>query len=230
MQGRHPRQIALLADGTVIASYRQSPQSSENLYQLKPNAQQSCSREQQYTNLSDASGATATDFAVSPDGTQLAFLEVDPAAQDASAWMAGSSQLPGGYLYVVPVAGGTPQQASSDPAIYGPRWIGGGTALEFTRLDGIIAATGRLATSVVVVSPDGGPEQVVAQGDGVSTFVSTSGNAACSVVAPGRIGPGGAAGAVFGLATIAALGVRGHRRERRGQGRGAKSRAPSRHA
>src|SRR4029077_19986709 len=81
-KGVTPRQIAMLDDGTVIASYRPTAQSSENLYQLKPNAQQICTREQQYTNLSSADGATATDFAVSPDGTQIAFLQIDPGAQD----------------------------------------------------------------------------------------------------------------------------------------------------
>jgi hypothetical protein len=226
-KGITPRQIALLGDGTVIASYRQSPQGGENIYQLKPNAQQSCTREQQYTTVTSSSAATATDFAVSPDGTQLAFLALDPDQQDASAWMQGSTQLPGGYVYVVPVAGGTPQQISNDPAIYGPRWIGGGTALAFTRLDGVVASTGRLATSVVVVSPDGGAEQVVAEGDGITTFVSTSGNAACSVVGPGQPGRGGAAGAVFGAAGLIALAVRGQRRNRRGRRRRAKSPATS---
>jgi hypothetical protein len=213
-KGVTPREIAMLDDGTVIASYRPTPQSSENLYQLKPNAQQTCTREQQYTNLSSAEGAAATDFAVSPDGTQIAFLQIDPGTQDASAWTQGSSQLPGGYVYVVPVTGGTPRQVSPDPALYGPRWIGGGAALVFTRLDGVAGNVGRLATSVVVVSPDGGGDHVVAQGDGVSTFVSTSGNAACSVVGSERLGRGsGGAGAAlwFGLA------VGGTLRRRRGR-------------
>ncbi|HEY4014627.1 MAG TPA: hypothetical protein VGM06_14895 [Polyangiaceae bacterium] len=224
-KGVTPRQIALLADGTVIASYRQSSQSPENLYQLKPNAQQVCSREQQYTNLSNASGASATDFAVSPDGTEIAFLALDPAQQDPSPWLEGSSQLPGGYLYAVPVGGGTPQQVSNDPALYGPRWIGGGTALEFTRLDGVVGSAGRLATSVVVVSPDGGAEQVVAAGDGISNFVSTSGNAACDVAGAEGLGRGSAAAAGFGVAAVAAFGVRGRRRNGRGQRRPTESRA-----
>ena len=180
-RGVTPREIARLHDGTVIASYRLSPQSSENLYQLRPDTQLDCLQEREYTNLSDSGSATATDFAVSPDETQIAFLQIDPSLQDASPWMQDGSQLPGGYVYVVPVAGGTPQLVSNEPAVYGPRWIGGGSALVFTRLDGVTAA-GKLATSVVVVSPDGGDRRIVAQGDGVSTFVSTSGNAACDVV------------------------------------------------
>jgi hypothetical protein len=177
-----PREIAILADGTVLASYRDSPGGSEDLWQLKPDAQRNCTHEQQYTHLSDAGASIATDFAVSPDGTQIAFLQIDPSTQDASPWMQGSSQFPGGYVYVTPVTGGAPKQVSKDPALYGPRWIAGGTALVFTRLDGF-SATGRAATSVVVLAPDGGGGHAIAQGDGVSTFVSTSGNAACSVVA-----------------------------------------------
>ena len=229
-KGVTPRQIALLADGTVIASYRQSQQLGENIYQLKPNAQQSCSREQQYTTLSNSSAATATDFAVSPDGTQLAFLGLDPEQQDASAWMQGSTQLPGGYLFVVPVGGGTPLQVSNDPVLYGPRWIGGGTALEFTRLDGVVGATGRLATSVVVLAVDGGSEHVGASGDGVTTFVSTPGNAACSVAGSAELGRGSVSGAAFGAAGLLAFCVRGQRRDRRGRRRGPKSRATSKRA
>jgi hypothetical protein len=192
-QGVIPREIAMLSDGTIIASFRQTRQASENLYRLKPDAQQNCSFEQQYTNLSEARSSTATDFAVSPDERQIAFLQIDPATQDASPWMQGSSQLPGGYLYVVPVAGGTPTQLSSAPFIYGPRWIGGATALVLTRLDGYFSSTGGLATSVLVVAPDGGGVQVVAQGDGVATFVSTSGNAGCSAAGASAPGAGGAA-------------------------------------
>jgi hypothetical protein len=210
--GVTPREIAMLADGTVIVSYRPTSQSSENLYQLKPNAEQNCTREQQYTSLSSSGSASATDFAVSPDGTQIAFVQIDPSSQDASPWLQGSSQFPGGYVYVVPVAGGTPKQISSDPALYGPRWIGGGTQLVYTRLDGVTGSSsmGRLATSVVVVSPDGGGKHVVAQGDGVSTFVSTSGNAACDVA--GGVGTERGAWGVGAMIAAAGGGVRRRRK------------------
>jgi len=184
-KGVTPREIAMLRDGTVIVSYRPTVESSENIHLLKPDAQQNCYHEQEYTNLLDSGTSVATDFAVSPDETQIAFLEMNATAPDASPWTSGSSTLPGGYVYVVPVAGGTPVLVSSDPAIYGPRWIGGGSALVFTRLDGVAPTTGRPATSVVVIGLDGGTERVVAQGDGVSSFVSTSGNAACGVSASG---------------------------------------------
>lgn len=193
-KGVTPREIAMLRDGTVIVSYRPTLDSSENIHLLKPDAQQNCYHEQQYTNLLDSGTSVATDFAVSPDETQIAFLEMDTTSQDASLWTTpgGGSTLPGGYVYVVPVAGGTPVLVSSDPAIYGPRWIGGGSALVFTRLDGVAPTTGRPATSVVVIGLDGGPARIVAQGDGVTSFAATSGNAACGVSPSGARGATGA--------------------------------------
>jgi hypothetical protein len=185
--GVPPRQIAMLNDGTVIAAFRQTPGSGEDIYLLKPNISQDCVVEQRYTSSPDAGTSAATDFAVSPDGKWLAFVALDPTTQDAAPWAIPMGGLyPGGYVYVVsigvPADGGTPQpqQVSSEPAMYGPRWIGGGTRLVFTRLDDP-GTGGAPATSVVVVSPDGGGEQVIASGDGKSTFVSTSGSGGCSV-------------------------------------------------
>ncbi|MBV9948323.1 MAG: hypothetical protein JOZ69_15840 [Myxococcales bacterium] len=200
--GVTPREIAMLDDGTVLASYRDSPQSAENLFLLKPDAQRNCVHEQQYTHVAGGSSSIATDFAVSPDGTLIAFLQLDAATQDTSPWMTAGGQLPGGYLYVVPVAGGTPVKVLNDPALFGPRWVAGGTGLVFTRLDGVAPASGREATSVVYVMPDGGSKHTVVQGDGVSSFVSTSGNAACSI-GRGSLGsraPGGGFGIAIGIA------------------------------
>jgi hypothetical protein len=210
--GVTPRQIAMLRDGTVIAGYRQMPGSGEDIYLLKPNSSQTCIIEQKYTSSSDAGAATATDFAVSPDGQWLAYLALDPTVQDASPWSRSPADMyPGGYVYLVPIAppdGATPQpqRVSSEPAMYGPRWIGGGTRLVFTRLDG----TGGVApaTSVVVESPDGGGETVIARGDGVQSFVSTSGSAGCS--ASGRPRP--EESGVAALCALAAVGSAAARR------------------
>jgi hypothetical protein len=208
--GVTPREIAMLSDGTLIVSYRQTPSSSENLYQLKPDAQRRCTQEHQYTALSDSGTSIATDFEVSPDGTSIAFLELDTSFDDASTWtQGGGAQLPGGYVTVVPVAGGTPRRVSSDLALYGPRWIGGGTALVFTRLDGVPSSTGLPATSVVVIAPDGGAGHVVARGDGVSTFVATSGNAACDCAGVGLPNRWG----IWGLGVVVVIGIAARRRE-----------------
>jgi hypothetical protein len=210
--GMVPREIAILSDDTVIASYRQTATSPENLVHLKSTSG-TCDVELTYTSLGNVSGAIATDFAVSPDGTQIAFLQVDPSSGPAAGpWATESNdaaaQLPGGYVYIVPVNGGTPKQVSATPAIYGPRWIGAGRSLIFTGLRGLTSA-GLLETSVVVVQTDGTGQAIVATGDGVSTFVSTSGNAACNSAPGGRGAP--LAGALLSLAAIAQL-VRRRRR------------------
>lgn len=192
-KGTTPREIAMLRDGTVVASYRPTADASENIHLLKPDAQQNCYHEQQYTNLVDSGASVATDFAVSPDETQIAFLQLDTTSQDASPWVDGDSHLPGGYVYVVPVGGGTPTLVSNEPAVYGPRWIGAGSALVFTRLNGVVGAKGRPATSVVVIGLDGGADRIIAQGDGIASFVSTSGSAACGVSGGGARDARGAA-------------------------------------
>jgi hypothetical protein len=202
--GVAPREIAMLAGGAVVAGYRQAPQSAENIYLLKPDATQTCQIDKNYTqNLSDAGASLATDFAVSPDGKRIAFLWRDQSTTSSSLWLQGpTGQLPGGRLYVVPVDHSVPPQpVSTEPAYYGPRWIGGGTALVFTRLDGVTQnGAGYPATSVIVIRPDGSGEQVIATGDGVTTFVSTSGNAACNL---GSASVPGSIAALFCAALVA---------------------------
>jgi hypothetical protein len=219
-----PRRFAVLADGSVVASYRLTPTSPEDLVHLKVTGGQ-CALVKNYTNLPARSDAVATDFDVSPTGT-IAFLKIDPTTQDAGAWQepggggdAGAGPvLPGGYVYTVDVSGNTPAQMISPwPALFGPRWIGAGDALVFTRLDGIVGTLGNggtLATSVVVVSPTGSVSNVVAKGDGVNSFVSTNGNASCAMV-PGRRGE--AVAAVFAALVALAGGLRVRSRKRPGR-------------
>jgi hypothetical protein len=214
-----PRQFAILADGSVIASYRATASGPEDLVHLTVSGGQ-CTPSTNYTSLPSASGGVATDFDVSPDGTQIAFLEINPTTQDAGPWAQGSSQLPGGYVFVVPVVGGTPKPVSPVPAMFGPRWIGGGAWLVFTRLDGVtdggaVGSGGTVASSVVIVPAAGGTiSSVVASGDGVSSFVSTSGSGACSAAPVGRGGGAGAWGAA-GLVSLVALASLRRRRRRR---------------
>jgi len=213
-----PRQFAILADGSVIASYRATASGPEDLVHLTVSGGQ-CTPSTNYTSLPATSGAVATDFAVSPDGTQIAFLEINPTTQDAGPWAQGSSQLPGGYVFVVPVVGGTPKPVSTVPAMFGPRWIGGGAWLVFTRLDGVtdggaVGSGGTVASSVVIVPAAGGTiSSVVAKGDGVSSFVSTSGSGACSAASVGL--GGGAASAAAGLVSLVAVASLRRRRRRR---------------
>jgi hypothetical protein len=198
--GVTPREIAMLPDGTVIASYRDSREGSEDMYRLKPDVLLRCVHEVRYT-MGTSTASVATDFALSPDGTEIAFLQRESLDLDAGPWPEG---IPGGYLFVAPVSGDAPVQISTERVLYGPRWIAGGAALSFTRFDGIATPTGDIASSVVVVGVDGGSERIIASGDGVHSFVSTSGSAACSA-ASGRRGESlpGTMGALLGaLASI----------------------------
>jgi MYXO-CTERM domain-containing protein len=207
-----PRQFAFLPDGSVIAAYRPTPNSAEDIVHLKPMGGSGgpCALITNYTSLSGGFTSIATDFALSPDNppSMIAFLRLAPALGDSvTPWLQGGAQLPGGYLYTVPVAGGMLNKLTPDPALLGPRWIGGGTQVVFTRIDGVSDA-GNLATSVVVVTPQGMELPPVARGDGVTTFVSTSGNAACGV------SPGNAAGGAAGLIGLVGLAAFARRRRR----------------
>jgi len=204
-----PRQFTILPDGSIIASYRLTPTSAEDLVHLQV-VGGTCSLVTNYTQLGGGASSIATDFSISPDGSTIAFLRLDPSAGDSvTPWALGGAQLPGGYLYTVPTIGGNVHQVSTQPALFGPRWIGGGAQIVFTRLDGVTAG-GNLMTSVVVTTPGNGSPSVVASGDGVNTFVSTSGNAACGI-SPGNAARGGAGLiALVGLAAYA-------RRRRRGR-------------
>jgi hypothetical protein len=195
------REFEFLPDGTVIASYRTSTAAPENLYHLS----KTCGTMHQYTSLSDSAASVASDFAISPDGTTLAFLGIDPAVQDAALAIA----LGGGYVFTAPVDGSSaPIQVTNRPALYGPRWIAGGTLLVFTRFDSEPDG-GFLSTSAVVISPDASTGKAVATGDGYTT----TGNGACSMAwigSGGRaVGPG-----AFSLLSLAAI-ARFLRRKRR---------------
>jgi hypothetical protein len=158
--GVTPREIAMLADGTVIAAYRDPTLGpGENIVGLTRSAYNLCSHD--LYAIGPSSASIATDFALSPDGTELAFLWRDPPQGDGAAWPAG---LPGGYVFVMPVSNPVPVQVSNERALYGPRWIASGATLAFTRFDGIAASTGDVATTVIAMGPDGSAERVIAQG------------------------------------------------------------------
>jgi hypothetical protein len=208
--GVTPREFAFLPSGNVLVSFRQSTTGPENLYQLD----KSCAVVHSYTQLSDSGASVATDFSVSPDGTTLAFLSVDPAAQDAAPF---STTEVGGYLFIGPVDGSAkPHQVGTEPLLYGPRWVAGGALLVTTRSDGLPDAGGGglPKTSVLVVNPnaDSGAGTVVAASDGINTTLSTSGNGACSM-SPRGVGPGALA-----LLSLTALAHFARRRKRGAKG------------
>jgi hypothetical protein len=205
--GATPREFHFLADGSLIVAYRTTTSGPENLYRLAPDSTKNCRVLVQYTDLGNAVLSQATDFAVSPDGTQIAFLQVDGVADDASY---GSSGLPGGYPYVVGVDGGAPTRLSQDYFMYGPRWIGAGTRLVGARYDGFTdAGLVPIATSIIVRSPTPGPTPPpLVQADGYTSFVSTGSNGGCSLTT----GAASPIAALVGLLVAAVLRVARRRR------------------
>ncbi len=208
--GGTPREFQFLADGSVIVAYRTTASTGpENLYHLAPDGSQNCTILQQYTDLGNSAVSQATGFAVSPDGTQIAFLRLDALVDDAGFTTTGG--LPGGYPYVVAVDGGTPTRLSEDFFMYGPRWVGDGTRLLATRIDGytdggFVAA----ATSIIVRPPTGGVAGgAVLRADGYSTFATTGSNGGCNAAA----GAAPPIAALFGL--LGAAFARSIRRRRR---------------
>jgi hypothetical protein len=216
--GGTPREFQFLSDGSVIVAYRTTLDAStatsgpENLYRLTPDGSQNCTVVEQYTELGNSGISQATDFAVSPDGTKIAFLEVDVAASTDDAGYA-SQGLPGGYPYLVAVEGGTPTQLSNDFLMYGPRWIGDGTRLLATRYDGYTdGGIVEFATSIIVRAPTTGQTPApLLQADGYKTFASTGSNGGCSVAA-GSAPPAVAWLGVLGAALARILG-RSRRRD-----------------
>jgi MYXO-CTERM domain-containing protein len=221
--GVTPHQIAMLSDGTVIAAYRpDGAAGAENLFQLKLDPSKDCAVVHAYTALtvSDAGVAGfATDFSVSPDEKQIVYAAVDATSQSTDPWLGGD--YPGGYVYVVPVDGSSPpSQVTSDASLNGPRWISGGSAIAYTRIDSNPYTTqmrfGNLielinhppTMSVRVVAASGGASRVIDYGDGTNVTVSTAGNGgSCST---GRGTPPGFAG-LLSLAGVAYLARRRRR-------------------
>ncbi len=174
--GSTPHHVALLADGSVVTSYSPTANAPHDLYLLKPDVNKACTTVHKLTTLGGNTASRAHDFAVSPDQKTIAYLHYDATAHGGAA--SGANE---GDLYIVPVDGSAAAKAvgTATTGRIGPRWIGAGTRLAWTRT--AQAADGgdpRFAESVNVVSPDGGAKVDIVTGDGVSTIV-------------GAVGPGG---------------------------------------
>ena len=201
--GVAPREFQFFNGESVIVGYRATASGPENIYLLS----KSCTVIHAYTTLSYTS-AVARDFSISPDGNWLAFLQLDPSTQDAALWQGHS--LPGGFVYIAPTDGtAQPTQITPDPALYGPRWIGGGSLLVYTKVGAIADGGAFPSTAAVVYIVDGGGEQTVARANGVSSTLATGGSGACSM--SGRAGGPGA----FAMLSIAAAAHFVRRRRRR---------------
>ena len=94
-----PHHIALLADGSVVASYSPIANAPADLFVLKPDASKVCQVVHRLTSLA-GTASRAHDFAVSPDEKTVAYLHYDATKYDGGAAPANE-----GELYSVPVDG-----------------------------------------------------------------------------------------------------------------------------
>jgi hypothetical protein len=208
--GSTPHHIALLADGNVVASYSPTATAPSDIFVLRPDSNKVCTSVKNLTQLAGDNASRAHDFAVSPDQKWVAYLRWDATLHGGAASTSNE-----GDLHLVPVDGSAPSRPVGAATLgrIGPRWIGGGSRLAWTRSGPVDPDGGdpRAAGSVTVVLLDGGGAVDIAKGDGLSTVV-------------GAVGPGGsctiggerAHTELFGvLAAALAFALRVRRRSRR---------------
>jgi hypothetical protein len=125
-----PLTIGFLPNGEVLANYKPTSRSAEDLVVLTRDAAGNCQIARNLTSLATI-GSYARDFAISPDGTQVAFM-LRLAAADAGVSDGGLDLKSGGVLYTAAIDGRSPAKQVSPSALaaaYGPRWIAGGSRL-----------------------------------------------------------------------------------------------------
>jgi hypothetical protein len=204
-----PHHVALLADGSVVASYSPSANAPADLFVLKPDANKVCQVVHKLTSLAGAA-SRAHDFAVSPDQKTVAYLHYDATKNDGGAAPANE-----GELYAVPVDGSRAATAVGTARVgrIGPRWIGGGSRLAWTRVgQAVDGGDPVFANDVSVVLPDGGGAVDLANGDGLNLIVGAVGpGGSCAVAVVGAP----ATGAASILAGAAAIALARRKRRRR---------------
>jgi MYXO-CTERM domain-containing protein len=123
-----PRSFAFLPDGSVVANFMATSGGVEDLVVFGKDGAGKCLPTRNLTNLVSP-GSYARDFAVSPDGSMIAYIQFTaPSGFDAS-----NLFLVGGGLYLVPVDGSAAPHpvggAKELYAFFGARWIAGGNRL-----------------------------------------------------------------------------------------------------
>ncbi len=126
-----PLTMGFLASGDVVANFKPTSASPEDLVVLSADASKNCQVVRRLTTLTTV-GSYARDFAISPDGTTVAYMQ-NIAAADAGVSDGGLSITSGGgILFTVPVDGSSPPKQVSPEALiarFGPRWIAAGSHL-----------------------------------------------------------------------------------------------------
>lgn len=224
--GRTPRSIHFLPDGSVIANREAEDAGREDLWVLRPSSPGGkCEVVRNLTNL-PFPRAYARDFSISPDGQQVAFVrKADPEAntpKDGGGFNIDTRF--GGEIYTVPVSGTaapTPAGGTPQPALYGPRYVAGGSMLAW---NGVIPDAGTDAgvanggLPVIAVMPiDGGAVSYAAKASpdaGLSAVGGGNGGACDFRLDLGcAVGGRAATGSVVAMGAIAgALALRRRRR------------------
>ena len=129
--GAMPTLFNFLRDGTILANVRATRYGAEDLLVLNRGAGGTCTALRNLTHFG-SEGSYARDFAISPDGVNVAYLHRQLPAGSSGKPDAGSSDFrQGGDLYMVPLDGSKAPApiGAVRRAEYGPRWIAGGTRL-----------------------------------------------------------------------------------------------------
>ena len=189
-------EFAMLGDGNVLVSGEVSTvdAGTQGIYVLRPNpVSKQCELEGQI-------GVQAQNFAISPEGSRVAFTGLNTDA--------GTNEM-----FVGPLDGGAPSLVRSNDAGlsfssgYGPQWVQGGAALLYTEVPAIL--DGGSQNNAVVVPATGGAVLPVAYSEsaGNAYFVPTN-DAACSIGFAGSATP--LAGVFLSLGLLVARRRRKH--------------------
>lgn len=200
--GAAPLLFNFLRDGNILTTVAASRRGAENLVILSRNAAGSCQVAKKLTDLT-FDGAYARDFAISPDGKNVAYVHnAGGPPKDA-----GNLEIKqGGVLYTVPLDGSrAPAPLGPLPRLanYGPRYIAGGTRLAWNGMapapvgydagfgldDAGVGDSGPKLVldgglpAITVIQADGGGFATVATGDPLSgSYVLGGGNGgSCSM-------------------------------------------------
>lgn len=212
LSGDLPTAFAFTADGSVLVTQRSKfhdggTPAARDLLLYKANATtKACELVRNITQLDSDGGAqisSVSEFAISPDGTQVAYVLFDSHVD------AGSGPQANG-VWTASLDGLTPPAplpgAPTRGAVQfaGPRWLAGGALLAWPQAQASVDA-GDGGNETIVVSPaGGGTPRVVANsqnGNGTKNVFAIGNGAACAIASAGGSGlvALGAAAAFVGL-------------------------------
>ncbi|MBK6690593.1 MAG: PD40 domain-containing protein [Myxococcales bacterium] len=224
-----PIQFAFLPGGDVLVAVRTAMNDAgkpgaRDLVVMRPDpTTKACSVVRNLTNLPPADGgplaALVGDFALSPDGTQVAFTRGEPGfdagagVSNMAIWQLSVDGLTPPSPYPGAPDRGVPQYGSSHMTV-GPRWVAGGAMLVWPQQAVTVDAGDSGATAMVISSPLGGAPRVLLKPvNGKSQFGIGNGASSGTFCTIGTAGASGVA--AFGsFAALVGLVLRRRRNNR----------------